>query len=169
MTFLATNPLSAAFLGYRAGALLEILSDQGDTYLRNAGLSFPARANSTIMLIDAHKNISIADITNELQQPHQLVAQRVALLIDKGLVLKVADPQDGRRNILKLTKKGKREVACLRACLDGAICAFEELFEELGVDLNDVIEKAVRAFQKVSLEERVKNACREQQKVNAKR
>lgn len=169
MSFLTTHSLSAAFLGYRSGRLLEILSDQGDIYLKNAGLSFPARANLTILLIDERENFSIADITNELKQPHQLVAQRVTLLIERGLVKKIADPQDGRRNILKLTKKGKKEVAILRDCLAGAISAFEKLFDDMGVDLNAVMEKAIAAFLEVPIEDRVNIACTETRIVNAKR
>ena len=168
MSFLVSHELSAAFLGYRAGRLLEILSDQGDQYLRNAGLSFPARANLTILLIDEREDISIADITSELQQPHQLVAQRVTLLIERGLIRKVSDPKDGRRNILKLTKKGKLEVACLRERLADAICAFEYLFAEIGTDLNTVLEKAIAAFLETSLEARIENMCTEEARIRAK-
>jgi len=169
MSFLASHGLSTAFLGYRSGHLLEILSDQGDSYLKSAGLSFPARANLTIMLIDERENISIADITNELKQPHQLVAQRVTLLIERGLVKKFADPEDGRRNILTLTKKGKHEVAILRECLEDAICAFEELYAEIGADLNAIIQKAIGALLDVPLESRVKNACSDEKIARAKR
>ncbi len=169
MSFLSSHALSAAFLGYRSGRLLEILSDQGDRYLKNAGLSFPARANLTILLIDEGENISIADITNELKQPHQLVAQRVSLLIDRGLVSKLSDPQDGRRNILKLTKKGRKEVAILRERLEDAICAFDDLFAEIGVDLNLALEKAVAAFSAVPLEDRVSHSCIKEKRVNARR
>ncbi|MEO1241838.1 MAG: MarR family transcriptional regulator [Pseudomonadota bacterium] len=164
MSFIDAHSLSDAFLGYRIGRLLDLISEQGDEYHHDAGLSFPARANSTIMVIDEHENVCVADITDELTLPHQLVAQRVELLVELGLVVKKPDPDDGRRKILKLTKKGKQEVVLLRRCLADAVHAFNILFDEIGVDLNKVSRLATDAFMNKPLSERISQACAEETK-----
>lgn len=164
MAFVDTHPLSAAFLGYRLGRLYDLIARQGDEFMHSAGLSFPSRANSTIMLIDESENISVADITIELDQPHQLVAQRIELLMELGLVVKKPDPYDGRRKILILTKKGKQEVALLRQCLADAARAFSVLFDEIGVDLNELADCAKRELENTPLDERVNAVCNRKNK-----
>ncbi|MEM9618851.1 MAG: helix-turn-helix domain-containing protein [Pseudomonadota bacterium] len=169
MSFIDTHGLSDAFLGYRIGRLFDVVWEQGDEYHRTSGLSFPARANSTIMIISERENVCAADITEELALPHQLIAQRIELLIELGLVVKKPDPDDGRRNILKLTKKGEQEVVLLRRCLADAIRAFNILFDEIGVDLNKVARLATDAFMNKPLSERISQACAEEVKTTSVR
>ncbi|WP_375203263.1 MarR family winged helix-turn-helix transcriptional regulator [Hyphococcus sp.] len=154
-SFLDAHALRHAFVGNALGRLVDVISEQGDTLLEAAGLSFPSRASSTMLLIEERGDLSIADITRELRQPHQLVAQRIDLLAEKGLVVRMADPSDGRRKILRLSSKGKKEAVILKERLQGAAIAFDEIFDEIGVNLSEAAEAASVALKHVSLGERI--------------
>ncbi|WDI30889.1 MarR family winged helix-turn-helix transcriptional regulator [Hyphococcus flavus] len=168
-TYVDQHDLSSSFLGFRVSRLLDIIIEQGDDYLAQAGIVFPARINSTILLIDEYSEVSTNDIAGKLGHPHQLVAQRVELLLSLKLVTRVPDPYDNRRKVLKLTSKGKAQVKLLRRCLTDASSAFDRLFQELGVDLNQTLDNAYAAFLNQSLFERVHNLHTNQKKVAAAR
>ncbi len=155
-SFIDGHSVTGAFLGFRVSRLADLIVAQGDSYLSDCGLDFPARAVSTILMIDERSDVSVSGITAELDQPHQLVAQRVDLLIEQGLVSRTQDPADNRRKILKLTRKGKHQVAHLKVCLSDAAKAFEFIFAEIGVDLNKISDAAFQVFSKAPLSDRVK-------------
>ena len=124
--------------------------------MRAEGLSFPSRANSTVLYISEHNGASTADIMRELHQPHQLVAQRIDLLMELGVVERLDDPNDKRRKILRLTRKGKKEAALLRNAMKDAIRAFERLFDEIDVEMDEAVRSMTKALADASIGERVK-------------
>ncbi len=154
MTYVDIHSASEAFLGNRLSRLVDLIVEQGDGLLRQGGISFPARASSAVLLIEEYENLSTADIARLLGQPHQLVTQRIDLLIDLGLVERRSDQQDGRRKILALTAKGAREAIVLHACLNRAEQVFAELYDEIGVNLSKITQRAILALADNSLQDR---------------
>ena len=166
-SFIESHAFSDAFFGYRIGRVYDLIVEQADEYLFEYGLSIPSRTISTLLIIDESENVSIADVTNALQHPHQLVAQRVELLEELGLVTRGADPYDGRRKILQLTVKGEKEAALLKRSLRDAISALDVLFCELGADINVLMRAMLKSLQERSLNERVQDAKRNKKKIPA--
>ena len=124
--------------------------------LRDAGLDFPSRAASTVLLLGEQTRMSAADLAKALGQPHQLVTQRVDLLIDLGIVSRAGDPGDARRRILVLTSKGKRQFIALKARLTLAEAAFAALSAEIGCDLASASRSAIAALERSSVLDRVR-------------
>lgn len=145
-TFIEESGLGDAFLGNRLLQAADLIVEQGEALLREAGLSIPARASSTILLVSERGGVSTADIARELVQPHQLATQRVEALIELGLLKRRADPQDGRRKILVLTAKGEKEAAILYQTLQYAQAAFQTLYDEIGVDLGEACARAMQGL-----------------------
>ncbi len=114
--------------------------------LSAAGLSLPSQAVSSLLLIGDHGQISAADMAQQLKQPHQLVTQRVDKLMALGLVARFDDPADGRRKILGLTRKGKKELRMLEVCLRDAEQRFQRLYEQIECDLSSITIRAIKAL-----------------------
>lgn len=158
-TFIDGNVFSDAFVGNRLTMLVDLIVDQGDRLLKEAGLSFPSRATSTILLVSQRENLSTADIADELDQPHQLATQRVDSLVRLRLLERRNDPMDARRKTLSLTHKGKEEAAILQATLRDAQLAFQGLYQELGVNLGSIATDAIVALQQTPLSARIENSA----------
>ena len=136
--------------------LVALIIEQGDDLLRDAGLTFPSRAASTVLLLGEGARLSAADLAKVLGQPHQLVTQRVDLLIELGIVSRADDSGDARRRILVLTSKGKRQFEMLKARLTLAEAAFAALSAEIGCDLSGAALSAMAALGRSSVLDRVR-------------
>ena len=156
MRFLDSHPLRGAFVANTLERLASLIVEQGDVLLRDAELDFPSRAASTVLLLGERARISAADLAKALDQPHQLVTQRVDLLIELGIVSRAGDPGDARRRILALTSKGKRQFKALKARLTIAEAAFAALSSEIGCDLLDATRSAIAALERSSVLDRVR-------------
>ena len=155
MTYLEKHPLRGAFVSNKLVHLTDLIAKQGEDMLRDANLDVPSRAVSIMLLIGERGEISAADIANLLQQPHQLVTQRVDLLIDLALIKRRGDPRDGRRKILVLTAKGVDQFNQLTARMVQVADVFAALFEEIECDLAAVTMRAVEALDRSSILERI--------------
>ena len=160
MHFLDTHPLRGAFIANTLERLGGLIVEQGEDLFRDAGLTFPARAASTVLLLGERARLSAADLAKTLGQPHQLVTQRVNLLIELGIVSRTGDSRDARRRILVLTAKGKRQFEELQVRLTLAEAAFTALFNEIGCNLSDVALSAVAALERSSVRDRVRSLDR---------
>jgi DNA-binding MarR family transcriptional regulator len=152
--FLDTHALKSAFLGNMLDRLVELIAQQGDDLMAAANISFPSRAVSTMLLISEQQNLTAADIASVLKQPHQLVTQRIELLLKLGVVVREPDPKDGRRKILVLSTKGTEETARMRRCLADVSGVLKNLQSEIQVDLEVGALKAVNALSERSILER---------------
>lgn len=154
MPYPDSHLFSGAFLANRLDRLADLIAEQGEQLLRDAGLSLPSRCVSLLLLIGERGLLSAADAAAELGQPHQLVTQRADLLLDLGLINRDSDPRDGRRKILKLSALGEDQHAQLQECLSQASEAFAALSEEIGCDLLSMATKAMEALHQRPLHER---------------
>ena len=150
-----THPLSGAFLSNKLLPLVETIADQGEVLLQSAGIVIPPRAISTVLMIGEVENVTAADIAGALDQPHQLATQRIALLIQMGLITKRPHASDSRRKVLELTEQGRAQYARMIDMLGKIRAAMDELYAELGVDMASVAVKADKALRERPLVERI--------------
>jgi DNA-binding MarR family transcriptional regulator len=155
MHFIDSHAFRGAFVANTLERLAALIIEQGEDLLRDAGLTFPSRAVSTVLLLGERTCLSAADLAKALGQPHQLVTQRVDLLIDLGIVSRAGDSRDARRRVLVLTAKGKKQFEALRARLVLAEAAFAALFAEIDCDLPGVAVNAMAALRRSSVQDRV--------------
>lgn len=155
--YVNTHSYQKAFVANQLNQLADLISDQGEVILKEAGLEFPARAVSTVLLIGEQGEVSAADIASTLQQPHQLVTQRIDLLVTLGIVERATDPQDGRRKVLKLTPKGQDQFGRLGMFLDKASRVFSALFHEIDCDVPSITRKTRKALEQSPLSERMRS------------
>jgi DNA-binding MarR family transcriptional regulator len=158
MAYVDSHPRHGAFLADQLRRLADLIVQQGDDLLLDAGLSLPSRAVSSVLLIEERGQISAADIAKELKQPHQLVTQRIEMLIMLGLVDRIGDPSDGRRKILELTGRGKKELRLLETCLREAEQVFLDLYQEIECDLSAVTLGALKVLSSKPILDRITTA-----------
>jgi DNA-binding MarR family transcriptional regulator len=156
LAFVDTHALRGAFVAVALERLAGVIMEQGEAFLRDGGVEFPPRAASTILLLGEHGPMSVADLAKRLDQPHQLVTQRVDLLLALRLVDRSDDPHDARRKVLRLTAKGRAQLSRLNERLAVANEAFAGLFGEIGCPLHDVALRAIAALNRSSLVERAR-------------
>jgi DNA-binding MarR family transcriptional regulator len=156
-SYINTHALRGAFIAHQLQNLADLISEQGKMVLENADLPFPPRAVSTVLLIGERGEVSIAEIANALRQPHQLVTQRVEVLIALGTVERLDDPRDGRRKILRLTPQGAAQFVRMQDSLEKVSRAFGDLFEEIGCDLPGSAQRVAQALEERSVHERVRS------------
>jgi len=154
-SFVDTHPLRGAFVANQLERLVDIIMLQGHALLEDAGLVIPSRAVSAVLLIGEHGTLSAADIASALAQPHQLVTQRIELLIDLGVVERITDPTDGRRKLIELTRVGHDQLKRLQARLVESEQAFSALFAEIECDLSSIAERAIHALERDPLLNRI--------------
>jgi len=164
--YIRSHALSGAFLAHQLQSLADLISDQGEVMLKAADLPFPARAVSTVLLIGESGETSTVEIASGLKQPHQLVAQRVELLIASGTVERLDDPHDRRRKILRLTSQGADQFSRMQDCLAQVARAFGDMFEELGCDLPAVTQRFAKALEDRSVHDRLEDASNQPQSSN---
>ena len=157
MTYVDSHPLHGAFVAHKLDRLSDLIVEQGNALLRDAGVEIPSRTVSLLLLIGDKGSFSAADIANTLGQPHQLVTQRIDVLMGLALVERNADPADARRKILSLTAEGGRHYAMLTTLLAKAVTAFAELSDEIGCDLAIMAMKAIDALGRTSLLDRIES------------
>jgi len=147
-SFIDTHFQRDAFLGNLLERLVELIVHQGNDLLAAAGIKVPARAVSTVLLVAERSGITAADIGKELSQPHQLVTQRIELLLKLGILEREIDPLDGRRKVLVLSAEGHCQVKLLRQCLGNANDALIGLQQEIACDLSTATLNAIHALEK---------------------
>lgn len=156
--FRDTHALKGAFLTNTLLRLVDLIALQGDELLQDAGIIIPSRGVSCALLVGDKGQVSASDIAKALEQPHQLATQRIEALISLGLMKRINDPEDGRRKILKLTRKGEGQYQRLKVRLKDIERAFIDLYAEIECDLPDVMARATYALLRTPMLERIKTA-----------
>jgi DNA-binding MarR family transcriptional regulator len=157
MAYVDSHPLHGAFVAHKLDRLSDLIVEQGNALLRDAGVKIPSRTVSLLLLIGDRGQLSAADIASTLGQPHQLVTQRIDVLMGLALVERKADAEDARRKILSLTTEGEQHYAALTTLLAKAAMAFAELSDEIGCDLAIMAMKAIDALGRASLVDRIRS------------
>jgi len=140
-----------AFVAKRAKDFNLLVASQAESIYQERGMIFPVSVSSTLLFISRNAPVSQAELSRSLDQPHQLVAYRVRELENLKLIQRKIDPKDNRRKLLRLTKKGCSQAKSLEEFSKLAVGTFEDLFEEIGVDLSDGLGKAIEALKAVPL------------------
>ena len=143
------------FFGLQVQRFLELLVQQSQDLFASLDIDTPVRATSTFVLLAENPGASLADLARWLEQPHQLVAQRLQLLMRGGFVRRRGDPKDRRRKAFFLTEKGRTHVARVKMASDIGVRAIEDLGRELGVDLFAAIDNAHRGLLRSPVADRV--------------
>ncbi len=145
-----------ALLGKRAEDLSNLIEQQTQPIFDSLGIIVPIKSCSTLLTLLELEQASLVDIAKKLGQSHQLVKQKLPKLIKLGLIQKHSDKEDKRRTLYSLTSKGKQQSKKIKEYLKQSATLVDSISEEIGVDIFEAIDKAIRAIQDKVLGERLK-------------
>ena len=146
--------IDAAFTGKMALDFAFLIAAQAEDVYKNKGICFPVTVSSTLLYLTRVEEASLLEISAALGHQHQLVAQRIKILLKLELIEANADPLDKRKTLYRLNKAGKRQGKILQDYCSEAAEVFVELSNEVGVDLLGSLHQASTALQKTPLLER---------------
>lgn len=145
---------SGAAIGARLRRLSERIDREANAVYAARGIAFEQRWYGTLSLLDAGGPLSVTEIARVLKITHVAVSQVRRSLVAAGLIDVEADPVDGRRRVLHLTKAGEAFVARLWPIWDALNRAGADLNQE-AEDPSAALDRLERALDRMSIAERV--------------
>ncbi len=148
------NP-DGMFLGRKAEELSWELEQQFLPIFESVGLVVPVKSCSLVRTLGKMEQASVADLSREMKQSHQLILQKVPALLKLRLVTRRPDPDDRRRVIFELTNEGEKQVEILASIERDVVRIYQDLYREIGVDLMDALDRSLNTIRGRSLRERL--------------
>jgi MarR family transcriptional regulator, organic hydroperoxide resistance regulator len=155
-----TTRAGGAALGARLRRLSERIDREVAQYYGEQGVAFEQRWYGTLNLLDRFGALSVGELSEALGISHVSVSQTRDSLYKAGLIDTAADPDDARRKILRLTRKGRNLVDRLRPIWAALSASAEALDREAG-GVVKVLDRLENALNKVSVSDRAKRHMRE--------
>ena len=139
--------MRSAFLAHNARRLADLLVAQGTEMLNAHGLQTPSSSVSTVLHLRDVEATTVTDLAKVFGHTHQMSAQRIAGLVERGLVERISNKNDRRSSLVSLTSAGRKEALQLANIVVRASSALDVLFKEIGCDLTEAILTAERHLQ----------------------
>lgn len=137
-----------AFLAKTVFDLHSLIQIQSEALYTEKDLGFPVATSSTILLLSIVDKASIMDISQTLNLSHQLTSQRIKVMLNLELVKGIQDEKDKRRTLYKLTPKGREKSKMLQLYCADAEQAFKDLSNEVGADIQLILNSAIEALKR---------------------
>jgi DNA-binding MarR family transcriptional regulator len=106
-----------AFLAHLLRRLADELIQGAAEWYPTMGVTAPPRTISTLLALDEHGTLGVTELANLLRQTHPLVIGWIKELSRLSLVTSKDDRNDGRRTVISLTAKGRKELVNVRKAL----------------------------------------------------
>jgi ribosomal protein S18 acetylase RimI-like enzyme/DNA-binding MarR family transcriptional regulator len=114
-------------LAARLRKLSESLYAGVDEVYRSQGVTLPARCFPILLLLRDRGRLGISELALLLGQSHPAVSQMSRKLLRHGVVREWPDPEDDRRRLLALSRRGERLLAGLEPVWQAIVTAVAEL------------------------------------------
>jgi len=126
----------SAFVDMRLHKLRSLVTAQFDMLFEEHDIEIPSACVSVILFLAQGRRVSISQIAESTGYSHQLISQRLSQLEALSLAKRVDNTRDRRKWLIALTKKGRAEAARVESFLSVARRVVDDLFLEIGVDLD---------------------------------
>jgi DNA-binding MarR family transcriptional regulator len=121
-----------AFLAHLLRRLSDELVQGAVQWYPTMGVTAPPRTISTLLALDERGPLGVTELARLLRQTHPLAITWIRELTSLSFVSAKSDPKDRRRSVIRLTAKGRAEVARVRAALVGMEQASVRLLDQGG-------------------------------------
>jgi DNA-binding MarR family transcriptional regulator len=152
---------SSRTLGTLLRHLTELLDGDVEAAYREAGLVYRPRYTPVMRLLTEQGPSTIRAISLYAGITHSAASQTVTEMVKRGLV--ASEPgADARERIIRLTPAGEALLPQLQLKWRATNAAANELSDEIGIPLDEVLAKAIAAVESRSFLERI-NAQQDRQ------
>ncbi|SDG00183.1 MarR family winged helix-turn-helix transcriptional regulator [Chitinophaga filiformis] len=128
MSFYAS--LGYLVFGSRLRRLSEYFLMEVNKVYEQSGIAFDASWFPVFYILSRQQNIPLIDIAEQLEVSHSAVSQLITGLKKKGLVKTAPCPDDGRRQLVMLSKKGEELLQQVQPVWAAITEAMKELTDE---------------------------------------
>ncbi|PSL29992.1 MarR family winged helix-turn-helix transcriptional regulator [Chitinophaga ginsengisoli] len=128
MSFYAS--LGYLVFGSRLRRLSEYFLMEVNKVYEQSGIAFDASWFPVFYILSQQQNIPLIDIAEQLEVSHSAVSQLITGLKKKGLVKTAPCPDDGRRQLVMLSKKGEELLQQVQPVWAAITEAMKELTDE---------------------------------------
>ena len=150
-----TSRAGGAAIGARLRRLSERIDREAAQFYAEQGVEFEQRWYGTLNLLDQFGSLTVGELAEALGISHVSVSQTRDSLHKAGFVETTADPEDARRRMLRLSKKGRTLVNRLRPTWTALSAAAEALDREAG-GVVAMLDRLERALEKQSIGDRAR-------------
>ena len=147
--------LGILVLDHRLKRLMNRLLEAAEQVYEARGIDFKARWVSTYRLLAEASPRSVTELAASLRLTHPAMIKLARGMIEAGWVAEQRDPADARRRLLSLTEKGRAAAGELEEVWTSLAAAQQELFEDAGINVMEVLAAVDQALDSRSLTERV--------------
>jgi len=134
-----------SFIGKYADDLGQLISTQIKPVYTAMGITVPVKSCSLVHTLAHLKQASLVELAQHLNQSHQLVKQKIPRLLELDILSQSQDPNDKRRTLYQLTAAGQQQAAILNQ--DPMADIYQQLSEEVGFDIQQVLTRAIDQLQ----------------------
>jgi len=145
-----------AFLAHLLRRLADELVNGAGSWYPTAGVTAPPRTISTLLALQDHGPLGVTELATMLRQSHPLVIVWIKELTALSLIASKAHPGDGRKTMIQLTAKGKKEVGKVRDALMAMEKASQVLMDQGGADVWASLWRMEKACRETPFAERLR-------------
>ena len=144
-------------LGSRLRRLSEGFLSEINRAYQNLGIDFDASWFPVFYLLSKNDALSIKELSEQTEVSHPAASQLITNLKNKGLVTSVTCTDDGRRQLVTLTDKGRSLLKDILPVWDAVLAAMNELIavDEESSKLLPAIAATENIFRENSLSEKI--------------
>lgn len=148
------SSLGYLVFGSRLRRLSEYFLMEVNKVYEQSGIAFDASWFPVFYILSKQQNIPLTDIAEQLEVSHSAVSQLITGLRKKGLVKTGPCADDGRRQLVMLSKKGEELLQQVQPVWKAITLAMTDLTESQQ-QLLDAITRVEKAVQQESLSTRI--------------
>ena len=147
-----------ATLGTLLRSLIDALDGDVERAYAEAGLDFRPRFTPVVRLLATGDPLRIKDLAAGVGLSHSALSQTVGQLAARGWV-ELEPGVDGRERVVRLTSRARAALPQLERHWAATARAAASLNQDLGLDLEDVVRRALEALQHKSFGARIAEAA----------
>lgn len=152
---MSTELNRGAFVGLRLRVVQQLIDKQGREVLDCYQIKVPPVCVSVLVQIAQSKKANVSEIIDALQLSRQTVLQRLKALESNALIFSEPGTHDRRHRIICLSPHGQREVKKLDLLIGNLDRVFDEIGQEVGVNLVTLFKQIENSLRQESLVERL--------------
>lgn len=141
--------------GMQLRRLSDLVGEQGREAFWRTGLALDAKLNSITTALFEYGALSSTEIAKITGLSRQLVESRLKKLEQADYVVSHISPEDPRKRLFEVSTSREAEIECAVATIVDFEKVYDALWDEIGVDLSDAVDKLERALRSRDLTDRL--------------
>lgn len=141
------QPLGFLVFGSRLKRLGDTFLNEVNKIYRSHNISFDASWFPVFYILSQKEEVSIREISNDLNVSHSAISQLISSLQQKGLIKSVVSKKDARHKVITFTIKGQKLLVKIQPVWTALQQAMEQLANE-NIQSKKILE-ALTAIEKI--------------------